>query len=595
MAYGFWGRFLEVNLTSGRAESKPLSPQIMSDYLGGRGLAAKLFSDAVDPKCDPLGKDNVIVIATSPLLGTNAPTSCRGHMVFKSPLTNMIGSSNSGGTWASGLKGSGYDAIVIKGKAGEPVMIELKPDHAEIAPCKELWGKDVPETTDHLAETKKGGKVLCIGPAGENLVRFAAVLNNKNRAYGRSGPGAVWGSKNLKAILVSGKNKIEIQDAERYQSGLDQANYLLRQAPITKRLLKELGTAGLIKLIGIIDMLPHKNFQDVTHRDEDLDRVSGEALRDLILEKAGACFRCPLACQRHTRIGGKKGEGPEYETMIMMGPDCGVYDLEAIAKANYLCNELGMDTMSFGGTVAAAMELFERGAVAKDDTGGMELKFGNAGILEKLAEMTAFRKGIGDKLAEGSRGLANFFEHPEFSMAVKGLEIPAYDPRSSFTQALGYMTSPTGACHLRGGYAASLAFFGGTKEIPRFSLQQAAVAVRNLQNLGILQDSLGICRFTGFAFSADPWARMVSGVTGLDFSTRTLEEIANRVADLERVFNLEAGAKAEDDTLPERFSKEPIVVSGKERVIPKETIERMRNDYYTVRGWDEQGKPRDKK
>jgi aldehyde:ferredoxin oxidoreductase len=187
--------------------------------------------------------------------------------------------------------------------------------------------------------------------------------------------------------------------------------------------------------------------------------------------------------------------------------------------------------------------------------------------------------------------MANFYEHPEYSMTVKGLEIPAYDPRASFTQALGYMTSPTGACHLRGGFAVSLAFFGGAKEIPRFSMQQAPVAVRNVQNLGIIQDSLGICRFTGFAFSADPWARMVSGVTGLDFSTKKLEDMANRVAALERLFNLEAGARAEDDTLPERFSAQPIVVSGKERLIPKSAIEKMRGDYYAVRGWDEQGRP----
>jgi len=590
--YGYHGKILEIDLSSGRIETKKLDPDIAADYLGGRGLAAKLFFDAIDPTCDPLGPDNVLALATSPLLGTNAPTSCRGHLVFKSPLTGVIGSSNSGGTWAHSFKAAGYDALIIKGKAKEPVKIEIKPDQTEIVPAKELWGLDVPETTDRLTEGKSGKKILCIGPAGENLVRFAAVMNDKNRAYGRAGPAAVFGSKKLKAISVSGKEKIAVQDQERYQSGLDQALYLIRQAPITKRLLKELGTSGLIKLINMIDMLPHKNFQDVIHAEEELDQVSGEALRDRILEKAGACFRCPLACSRQTKVGGKKGEGPEYETMIMMGPQCGIYDLETIARANYLCNELGMDTISLGGTVACAMELFEKGALSKDDTGGMELKFGNASVLEKLTGMIALRKGIGDKLAEGSLRLARFFEQPELSMTIKGLEIPAYDPRSSFTQALGYITSPTGACHLRGGYAVSLAFFGGAKEIPRFSLQQAAVAVRNLQNLGILQDSLGICRFTGFAFSTDPWARMASGATGLNFSTQKLEEIANRIAALERRFNLAAGASAEDDCLPERFSREPIIVGGKERVVSKEAILRMRGDYYAVRGWDEQGRPK---
>lgn len=355
--------------------------------------------------------------------------------------------------------------------------------------------------------------------------------------------------------------------------------------------MRELGTSGLLKLIHVMDMLPHRNFQDNIHKEEDLDRISGETLRKTILARAGGCFGCPIACQRHTRLGDKKGEGPEYETIVMTGPNCGIYSLEEITSANYRLNELGLDTISFGGTLACAMELFERGIINKEETGGAELYFGNDEILRKMAELTAYRKGIGDKLAEGSFRLAAHFKHPEFSMTVKKLEIPAYDPRSSFTQALGYMTSPTGACHLRGGYAVSLAFFGGTKEIPRFSLLQSPVAIMNMQNLGIIQDCLGICRFTGFAFSAEPWSRMVSATTGLDFSTAKLEEVANRVATLERVFNLEAGMNPEDDTLPERFSREPVLVQGKEKIIPVEAIIKMRKDYYQVRGWDEQGRP----
>jgi aldehyde:ferredoxin oxidoreductase len=237
------------------------------------------------------------------------------------------------------------------------------------------------------------------------------------------------------------------------------------------------------------------------------------------------------------------------------------------------------------------MELFEKKIISTEETGGIELRFGRTEVLENMVELVAFRKGIGDKLAEGSFRLANHFQHPELSMTVKKLEIPGYDPRASFTQALGYMTSPTGACHLRGGYAVSLAFFGGAKEIPRFSLLQSPIAIRNMQNLGIIQDSLGVCRFTGFAFSTDPWARMVSGITGLPFSTARLEDIANRIATLERVFNVRAGVKDEDDTLPERFTSEPIMVAGEERLIPKSAIEKMRGDYYRVRGWDSQGKP----
>lgn len=597
--YGFHGRILEVDLSGGEVQAQPLEASLVADYLGGRGLATRLFYDSVDPQCEPLGPDNVFVIATSPLLGTNAPTACRGHMVFKSPLTDVIGTSNSGGIWASAFKSTGYDAIVVKGRASGPVYIDISPEKVDVLPADRLWGMDVHQTTDVLTADSESGnrpRVLCIGPAGENLVRIAAVVNDKNRTYGRCGPGAVWGSKKLKAIRVRGKAKIQIQDKERYQSGYDQSMYLMKQAPVTKRLLRELGTSGLVELINVINMLPHRNFLDSYHIEEDLEKVSGETLAKTLLERAGGCFLCPIGCQRHTQVKTEKGdcekgEGPEYETVVMMGPLCGIYDLPAITRANYRCNELGMDTMSFGGTTACAMELFERGAIPSQDADGLDLKFGNAGVLETLVRQTAHRQGIGDRLAEGSFRLAKSFGHSELSMSVKKLEIPGYDPRASFTQALGYMTSPSGACHLRGGYAVSLAFFGGTKEIPRFSFLQSPIAIRNMQNTGILQDSLGICRFTGFAFSTDPWARMASGVTGMDFSVARLEEIAHRIATLERMFNLETGVRMEDDALPERFSQVPIVVAGEEKVVSRDAQDRMRRDYYRVRDWDEKGRP----
>ncbi len=592
---GYHGKILEVDLSQSEIRILPLEKDVIEDYLGGRGLATRIFYENIDPECDPLSSDNVLVLATSPLLGTTAPTACRGHMVFKSPLTGFIGSPNCGGTWAHAFKYAGYDVFILKGRAATPVYIDIYPGRVEILSAEHLWGLDVPKTVDLLStkntEGHQSSHVLCIGPAGENTVRFAAVLNDKNRAYGRTGPGAVFGSKNLKAIRVSGKEKISIKDKETYKSGLDQARYLIKQAPVTKRLLRELGTSGLLKLIDVIEMLPHRNFQDNIHKEKNLDLVSGEALRENILDRVGGCHGCPIVCQRHTRVGTKTGEGPEYETMVMSGPNCDIYNLNAIARANYLCNELGMDTISFGGTMACAMELFDKNIITEKNTGGLRIKFGQADILEDMVEKIAFRRGFGDILAEGSFRLANSFKHPEISMSIKKQEIPAYDPRASFTQALGYMTSPTGACHLRGGYAVSLAFFSGTKEIPRYSLLQSPIAIRNMQNLGIIQDSLGICRFTGFAFSTDPWARMVTGVTGLEFSTARLEEVANRVATLERVFNIKAGLTEDDDTLPERFTSEPIYVEGKERIVPKSVLERLRKDYYEVRGWDSRGQP----
>ena len=597
--YGFFGRYLEVDLSAGRVRVRPLDSTLVADYIGGRGLATRLFCDEADPSADPLGPENVIVIAVSPLVGTNAPTSARGHMVFHSPLTGVIGTSNSGGGWGFTFKAAGYDALVIKGRAPEPVWLDITPGETKICPAGALWGKDIPALTEELTagcEPVDRPRILGIGPAGENLVRFADVANDRNRVYGRGGPGAVWGSKNLKAIRVRGKEKIRIHDPERYKSGYDQALHLMRQAPVTKRLLRELGTAGLVELINVIGMLPHRNFQDCAHRDEDLERISGETIARTILERAAGCYLCPIGCQRHTRISrdglaDESGEGPEYETVVLMGPSCGIYDLEAITAANYRCNELGLDTISFGGTVACAMELAEAGLLPPERTDGLDLRFGNAGVLEKLAVATAGRRGIGDLLAEGSRRLAETCGRPDLSMSVKSMEIPAYDPRASFTQALGYMTSPSGACHLRGGYAVSLAFFGGAKEIPRFSLLQSPIAIRNMQNTGILQDSLGVCRFTGYAFGADPWSRMLVGVTGMDFSIARLEEAENRIAALERLFNLAAGATAADDALPPRFADSPIVIAGEPRAVTRDFQKRMRDDYYQVRGWDAEGRP----
>ncbi|MBM3298075.1 MAG: aldehyde ferredoxin oxidoreductase, partial [Candidatus Aminicenantes bacterium] len=488
----------------------------------------------------------------------------------------------------------GCDALVLRGRAAEPVWVDIRPGRTDIHSARGLWGLDAHRTTEALTgfDPPPGpSRVLCIGAAGENRVRFAAVMNDRNRAYGRGGPGAVWGSKNLKAVRVSGGEKTEPADRALFQSGRAQALHLLRAAPATKRLFKEMGTAGLVNLINLIDMLPRRNFGGTAHEESDVERVSGEAVSRLLLERAGACFSCPIACQRHTRIGDRRGEGPEYETVVMLGPDCDIYDLQAVTRANYLCNEQGLDTISFGGTMACAMELAEEGLISTADTEGLDLRFGKASVLEALADLTARRRGAGDRLAEGSWRLAASAGRPELSMTVKKMEIPGYDPRASFTQALGYMTSPSGACHLRGGYAVSLAFFGGAKEIPRFSLLQSPIAIRNMQNAGIVQDSLGVCRFTGFAFSMDPWARMMSGLTGLDFSTARLDEIANRVAALERLFNLGAGVSASDDLLPERFGREPITVSGRERALPLPQQERMRADYYQARGWDDAGRP----
>ena len=596
---GCMGKVLRVDLSQRRVESHRLPEEFSLDYLGGRGLATRLFLDEIEPGCDPLGPGNVLVIATSPLTGLPVPTAGRGHAVFKSPLTGRIGSSNSGGDWAVSLKRSGFDALVIKGRASSPVYLfisgegETLEERVRILDAPDLWGKTTHEVTDELLRRhpSSGTRVLTIGPAGEKGVRFAALLNEKNRAYGRSGPGAVMGSKLLKAIVVQGEREIPVFNPSRLKDVVDQILYRLQAVPATKRILRDLGTAGLVNLIDCIQMLPHRNFQDCTHRAKDLEKICGEAVAETILERPGACYRCPMACGRHTRVGDKKGEGPEFETVVLLGPLLDIYDLEAITRANYLCNELGLDTMSCGGSLAAAMELQEKGILRDQDTEGLEIHFGNGPELEAMVRAIGLREGFGVKLGEGSRSLTSSFGHPEISMSVKGLEIPAYDPRGSVLQALGYMTSPSGACHLRGGYAVSLAFFGGAKEIPRFSIRQAPVAVRNVQDTGIVQDSLGICRFTGFALSMEVWTRVWSAITGREISRNDFDRASNRIATLERLFNLRAGGGVEEDTLPQRFQEESLMIGGAPRFYPPPLLERLKKGYYQLRGWDEGGVP----
>jgi len=583
-------RVVEIDLDTRGVAEHFLDPR---PWLGGRGLAVKLFTDRADPRCDPLGPDNVMVIATSALTGTAAPTAGRGHAVFKSPLTGAIGSANSGGRWAKVLKSAGCDALVIRGRAGSPVYISIS-ERVTIHEAADLWGKAVPEATDLLAG-RHGGRessVLAIGPAGEKKVRFAALMNEKNRAYGRGGPGAVLGAKQVKAIVVQGSKKTEVADPARFKDAIEQTRHVMKAQPITKRVLRDLGTAGLVHLINEMRMLPRRNFQNCIHDPELIENISGETISRTILERAGGCWGCPILCQRHTRIGDRSGEGPEFETVVLMGPLLDLYDLEAITLANYRANELGLDTMSLGGTLACAAELTELGAISRADAGGVELGFGNSVLYPEIVDRVARREGIGDLLAEGSRRLAERCERPEAAMQVKGLELPAYDPRGMFAQALGYMTSPTGACHLRGGYSIALAFFGGIKEVPRFSIRQAAMTCKNQQDLGIIQDSLGICRFTGYAVGAEHWARIYGAAIGEEVSRAELEAAAERIATLERLFNVRAGFSRKDDDLPARFKTEPIMIGRRERIISEQDRERMLDDYYQVRGWDREGIPR---
>lgn len=593
MIQGYNHRGLDIDLSTGKFMDFEVKDSVLEKYLGGRGIGTCFLKKELSPIVDPLSPENLMVISAGGLSGSLSPASGRFSVTFKSPLTGTISSANSGGFWGNSFKRTGYDLCIIRGKASVPVYIYISENRIDIIECKDLWGKSIPQITDFLINKySKSARVLGIGIAGENLVKFASIMNEYNRAVGRGGAGAVMGAKNLKAIVVEGKKRFTPKNKKLYKTGLYQANKLVNNLPVTSRALTELGTPGLVKLIHGHDMLPHKNFMDVSHKKSDIEQISGENMRMKILEKAKGCFNCTIRCGRATKVGNKRGEGPEYETIAIMGANLGIYNIEKIALAGYLCNEAGLDTISLGGTVGIAMELFEKGIIGKSDTFGLNLRFGESNILYKLVELIANRKEFGDILAEGALRVGKKYKAEHLAMVAKGLEFPGYDPRASLLQALGYATSPRGGCHLKGGYAVCLGFFGGSREVHRFLVDTSAGHSVDAQDSGCIMDALGVCRFVSYSVGDSELSRIYSGYTGLDYGPEDLRDSARRIQNIERIFNNEAGFTRKDDTLPRRMFTEELNIGGIKRAIEeKQQFEKMLDKYYEIRDWDKNGVP----
>lgn len=579
--FGWHGRLAVVDLTADRVAYEELPLDLLKTYIGGRGLGVKLLSDRLDPRVDPLAPENVLVFAVGPLTGTNAPTAGRFSVVTKSPLTGTIFDANSGGFWGPDFKACGLDALIVTGAADRPVYLDLGPNGIEIRDAADLWGLDVHQTTDRLRERHgKTAKVATIGPAGENLVRMAAIMNDYHRAAARGGVGAVLGSKRVKALVANARRKVELANREGYHLVVKEAQRLIAQSPITSKALPEYGTASLMGVINQFGLLGTKNFQQGTFAEA--DAVSGEAVTDQILVRKKPCFACPIACGRETRIGDKVGEGPEFETIYAFGPMCLVGDLEQVTEAGFLCNELGLDTISVGVTISCAIELTERGRLDSD------LRWGDGARFQELIRDIAHRRGLGDKLAEGSRRLAESAGAPELAMQVKGLEMPAYDPRGSKGMGLAYATSNRGACHLRA-YLIGLEILGLPKRIDRLSPDNKAGLCILLQNLNAVMDSLVECRFVESANNESHYARQLTMATGIHYEPEELLVIGERIWTLERLFNNAAGLGRADDSLPPRLLHEPLV-EGMSRGQVVE-LEPMLTEYYRARGWDAEGRP----
>jgi aldehyde:ferredoxin oxidoreductase len=587
---GWIGKLLRVDLTKGEWKVEELDRNLAIKFIGGRGLGSKVLFDEIDPKVDPFSPNNKLIMATGPLTGTSASAAGRYMAITKSPLTGTIASSNSGGHFGAEMKFAGFDMIILEGKAKEPVYLYIEDGKVEFKDAKGIWGKTTHEATDQiLSETDMDARVACIGPAGEKLVRFACIINDKRRAAGRSGVGAGMGSKNLKAVVVKGSGSVTVADKEAFRKATLDGFQKVKANPVTSQGLPTYGTAVLVNIINASGIFPTRNFQQSVF--EGAEKISGETLVDQILVRNRACFACPIGCGRVVKVTNPKyecfSEGPEYESDWSMGACCGVDNLDAISKANYLCDILGFDPISAGVTVACGMELFERGIITMKEV-GRSLNFGDADVMVEMVRAIGYREGFGDILAEGSYRLAEKFGHPGYSMSVKKQEFPGYDGRGAQGMGLQYATSNRGACHVRG-YMTSPEILGSPVKLDPFETKDKASWVKTFQDLTAVVDSSGICLFNTFAFGGPEILEYLKAAAGIEMTLEELMKTGERIWNLERLFNLKAGLTGKDDKLPERLVKESVSEGpAKGRVVE---LDKMLPEYYQLRGWDKEGIP----
>jgi len=591
--FGYMGKILRINLTTGSIKKEDLDFEMAKKFIGGRGLGTKIYSDEVDPKVDPFAPENKIIIINGPLSGTATPTGGRYMVITKSPLTGCIASSNSGGQWGAYLKYAGYDAIILEGRASLPVYINIEEDKVEILPALDIWGKLVSETSIALKAKHPDAKVMTIGPAGEKLSQMAAIMNEDDRTAGRSGVGAVMGSKNLKAITINGSQKPVIARPDGLKAVTKECRSILKENGVTGAGLPTYGSAILVNIMNEHGIYPVNNFQ--TGGDPLAEAVSGETLTEKYLLKRNPCHHCPIGCGRWVKsdlhpdgIG-----GPEYETLWVFAGDLGISDMEIVIDANFWCNELGLDTISAGATLAAAMELYQRGYITDEQLDDdVILKFGNAESVIHWLKKMGNREGFGDKLAQGSYRLANSYGVPEYSMSVKKQDLPAYDPRGVQGLGLQYATSNRGGCHVRG-YMISPEILGLPEKIDRFEIAGKPAWVKIFQDLTAVIDSLGLCLFTSFALGAQQYADMVNEVIGTEWTAEELLLSGERIWNIEKMFNIAAGILPEEDTLPPRFLEEEMPDGPTKGHVLR--LAEMLPLYYAERGWNEEGVPTDER
>jgi aldehyde:ferredoxin oxidoreductase len=590
MLKGYCGKIMRVNLSRKTATVEPLEESLIRQLLGGRGIAAKYYYDEIPAGIDELGPENKIFFFTGPLTGTPLVSTTKFQLATKSPETRMYLCSNCGGDFGPQLKQAGFDGLIIEGKAETLTWLSLKDGVVEFHDARPWKGHTSNKTLEELkaafGETKAGA--MAIGPAGENLVRFS-YINVDERAFGRGGPGAVLGSKNLKGIIVKGTGEISLADPEKVAAIRKAAVADLKTSRANHT---KYGTPQYIEPLNTFGCMPTRNFQ--TGWFEDIDKVDAHSMIEHYHQKNTACYRCTVACGKMCLVkeGPYKGARArtEFETVGLLGPNCGISDFAAIVKANQMCDDLGLDTMSAGNAVALTMELYEKGLITKEDTLGIDARFGNPEALMGIIELIAARRGIGNLLAEGMYGVKRAKpEWKRFILDVKGMPFAAYDPRGFTGNGLTNGTSNRGACHNVGGWTIRAELQSGKYD--RYALEGKAALVKAAQDSRAYVDSIGMCTVVrgAFGFSEAPTGEVLEAVTGYAF-TPQLMEIAQRIYAFERVILNREGIHRKDDLLPDRITKEHMP-SGptKGRILTEEMYDVMLKDYYTLRGWDADG------
>jgi len=585
--HGWVGRLLRVDLSQGSHRVEALDPRLAKDFIGGRGLATKLLFDEIDPQADAFDPENKLIFATGPLTGSGTIGGSRFMVVTKSPLTGGVGCANAGGYFGPELKFAGYDLIIFEGKAPEPVYLLIEDDAIMLKRAQHLWGKTTVETERIIrsefkdARKSKEIQICCIGPAGERLARIACIMHS-GHAAGRCGVGAVMGSKNLKAVVVRGTGGVSLADVSGFRKLFVTFSERIRTSPFLQR-RPLYGTWTGISRAYRFGVLATRNFQE-----GQLEGMDGaeKVLRERFFVRSHTCFGCPFQEFKTTRVTDpefqSEGDGPEWESFGLLGPDCGISNFAAIVKASHLCNELGVDTISAGGTIACAMELYEKGFLPEKDV-GYPLHFGDAKALVDLVQKMGLRQGFGDVLAEGGYRLAERYGHPELFMGAKRQEFPGFHPQGFQILALGYATSNRGACHLK-----NIAYYDDT----RFETAGQAALAKEDQDYIAVVDSCGLCHAI-YVRDFLPWREevplLLEAVTGAGYNKENLMLAGERVWNIERLFNLKAGLTAKDDSLPPRILKEPLPAGPSKGQVVR--LGEMLPEYYRVRGWDENGVP----